>query len=119
MALREALAQASAGRTVRIAGTIDRISTSMTLVLCRPGECCNETRADLRIFQGPAPTRREHAESAMSRSVLLSSTCRGDDSAVCCGYELGKPIKVTGTWRHESRLREPVWQLEPVSVCVP
>jgi len=118
VSLGEALGQAAVGRTVRIAGILDRPGhVETTLVLCRPGQCCNETRAGLRLRpRGLASTRRRQYSGV---SVPLSIGCRGDDSALCCGYEFDKPVEITGTWRRVLYYREPGWQLEPVSLCAP
>ena len=113
----EALARPAVGKTVRIAGMLDLFSIGTSVVLCHPNTCCNTTMADLRIRPpAPASNRRRPYSGA---SVRLSIGCRGDDSVVCCGYDLGKPVEVTGTWRHDARYREPQWVLEPVSLCAP
>jgi hypothetical protein len=113
----KALAEAAAGKTVRIAGTLDLLSIGTTLVLCHPGDCCNETQADLRIRPTPSGSTPRRPYSGIS--LLLSINCRGDDSLVCCGYELGKPVEITGTWKHDATRREPQWVVESVSVCAP
>ena len=113
------------GRTVTVRSTLRREGGVCTALYCSPGTCCNGCGAFFVLTTARKPDRiHTHTLTLMNTGKGPHPhdklACSGDDSGMCCPFETGQEVVVTGKLvKSGSSIYGPMYALHNPRICLP
>lgn len=97
--------------TIQVSGRLAHDETTCTLLACSHG-CCNGCGASLRLNDEAG------RHLALPTGTKGPASCGGDESLICCAYELGADVVATGRFAVWSQtISGPIYALHDATLC--